>query len=120
MTASKAVAYMVLLDFSKGGYWPDEIIQWAKNLMVGEKRVGVELVRQTMVIDAAVTKPHGYVPKLHPSQCKRAIQVLTEWKEEAAGEGNTQAVAAFGTALDALWSVVADQVTEQVNRRKGG
>lgn len=46
--AQRAVAYLVLNDCIKGAYWPDEIIKWAKGLMRGEQRVGVQLVRETI------------------------------------------------------------------------
>lgn len=47
----KAIAYLILNDALKGGYWPDALIEWAQGLMRDEKRVGIEIVRAATGID---------------------------------------------------------------------
>lgn len=48
-----ATAYLVISSYLDGKYWPEEIMEWAKGLMRGEKRTGVEIVR------AAIAKATG-------------------------------------------------------------
>ena len=47
----KAVAYLILNDVVKGAYWPEEFTSWAQELMRGENRVGVEIVRDAIGIE---------------------------------------------------------------------
>lgn len=46
-TAMRAIAYLVLNDVvNHRAYWPQEIADWATELMRGEKRTGGQLVRE--------------------------------------------------------------------------